>query len=543
MKALKKIWIYVLINLICVVSSCTDGLKEKVYSSITQDSYNYTEKDFAAVVACVYPPLRGVFSHTGYWTANEVSGDAIVSPPTATGWYDGGQYMHFHYHDWNAELSNIKEFWDWMYRGALLANNSINLIETGKVPAPSAEEKELGLMELRAVRAFYYWLICDNFGDAPLVTTMSEELPEKSSRKEIYDFIVSELVEVIPFLSEEQGGDMYGRMNKWAAKTLLANIYLNAEVYTGEPHWEDCLTQCDEIIRDSPCELSFNFRDSFRATGGESSKEIIFAIPYDKIIATGNDMHMRSWQAQLRDKFEWEATPWGSGTTMAVTQFADTYDPDDSRIDDTWLRGPQYAASGEILKGAYDNVGEDFIIDKNIPDANYVKEFEGWRMNKFEVLPQTPTYSDTDFPFFRYAEVLLMKAECLLRTNQPGAGALVSQVRERAFREHKEKINITDEQLRNDNSVYQYGYVENYQIVDLGNQTPIQFGRLYDELGWEFVWEAHRRRDMIRFGTFTKKSWLSHKPKGDYRTVFPIPEVVLVSNPKLTQNPGYLNKD
>lgn len=543
MKALKKIWIYVLINLICVVSSCTDGLKEKVYSSITQDSYNYTEKDFAAVVACVYPPLRGVFSHTGYWTANEVSGDAIVSPPTATGWYDGGQYMHFHYHDWNAELSNIKEFWDWMYRGALLANNSINLIETGKVPAPSAEEKELGLMELRAVRAFYYWLICDNFGDAPLVTTMSEELPEKSSRKEIYDFIVSELVEVIPFLSEEQGGDMYGRMNKWAAKTLLANIYLNAEVYTGEPHWEDCLTQCDEIIRDSPCELSFNFRDSFRAIGGESSKEIIFAIPYDKIIATGNDMHMRSWQAQLRDKFELEATPWGSGTTMAVTQFADTYDPDDSRIDDTWLRGPQYAASGEILKGAYDNVGEDFIIDKNIPDANYVKEFEGWRMNKFEVLPQTPTYSDTDFPFFRYAEVLLMKAECLLRTNQPGAGALVSQVRERAFREHKEKINITDEQLRNDNSVYQYGYVENYQIVDLGNQTPIQFGRLYDELGWEFVWEAHRRRDMIRFGTFTKKSWLSHKPKGDYRTVFPIPEVVLVSNPKLTQNPGYLNKD
>ena len=505
MKALKKIWIYVLINLICVVSSCTDGLKEKVYSSITQDSYNYTEKDFAAVVACVYPPLRGVFSHTGYWTANEVSGDAIVSPPTATGWYDGGQYMHFHYHDWNAELSNIKEFWDWMYRGALLANNSINLIETGKVPAPSAEEKELGLMELRAVRAFYYWLICDNFGDAPLVTTMSEELPEKSSRKEIYDFIVSELVEVIPFLSEEQGGDMYGRMNKWAAKTLLANIYLNAEVYTGEPHWEDCLTQCDEIIRDSPCELSFNFRDSFRATGGESSKEIIFAIPYDKIIATGNDMHMRSWQAQLRDKFELEATPWGSGTTMAVTQFADTYDPDDSRIDDTWLRGPQYAASGEILKGAYDNVGEDFIIDKNIPDANYVKEFEGWRMNKFEVLPQTPTYSDTDFPFFRYAEVLLMKAECLLRTNQPGAGALVSQVRERAFREHKEKKNITDEQLRNDNSVYQYGYVENYQIVDLGNQTPIQFGRLYDELGWEFVWEAHRRRDMIRFGTFTKK--------------------------------------
>ena len=70
---------------------------------------------------------------------------------------------------------------------------------------------------------------------------------------------------------------------------------------------------------------------------------------------------------------------------------------------------------------------------------------------------------------------------------------------------------VTDEQLKA-NSIYQYGYVEKYHIVDPGNQDPVEFGRLYDELGWEFVWEAHRRRDMIRFGLFTKKSWLSHKP-------------------------------
>lgn len=517
---------------------CSNDLTEKVYSSITQDSYNYTEKDFKSVVSCVYPPLRGVFSHTGFWTANEVTGDAIVSPPTATGWYDGGQYMHFHYHDWNSELNNIKEFWDWMYRGALLANNSIELIESGKAPAPSSEVKEMGLMELRAARAFYYWLICDNFGDAPLVTTTSDELPAKSSRKDIYDFIVKELTEVIPHLSEEQGGAMYGRFNKWAAKTLLANVYLNAEVYTGTAHWEDCITQCNDIINNSPCELSLDFKDSFRASGVESSKEVILAIPYDKIIAGGNDMHMRSWQAQLKNKFDLEVTPWGSGTTMAITQFADTYDEADSRIDDTWLRGPQYGSDGKILKGSYDNIGEDFIIGKEIPDGNYVKEFEGWRMNKFEVAPQTPTSSDTDFPFFRYAEVLLMKAECLLRTGQSGAGTLVSQVRERAFRDHPEKITVTDEQLKA-NSAYQYGYVEQYKIVDPGNQDPVVLGGLYDELGWEFVWEAHRRRDMIRFGIFTKKSWLSHKPRGDYRSVFPIPEVVLTSNPKLVQHPEY----
>ena len=542
MKTINKIvGIVTSISLAGIMSCCSNDLTEKVYSSITQDSYEYTVKDFKSVVSSVYSPLRGVFSHTGFWTANEVTGDAIVSPPTATGWYDGGQYMHFHYHDWNSELANIKEFWDWMYRGALFANYSIELIESGKVPAPSLEAKEQGIMELRAARAFYYWLICDNFGDAPLVITTSDEMPEKSSRKEIFDFIVKELIEVIPYLSEEQGGAMYGRFNKWAAKTLLANVYLNAEVYTGTAHWEDCIVQCNDIINNSTCMLSQNFKDSFRSSGVESSKEIILAVPYDKIIATGNDMHMRSWQAQLKDKFNLEATPWGSGTTMAITQFADTYDEDDSRIDDTWLRGAQYSSNGEILKGIYDNIGEDFIIVKEIPDASYVKEFEGWRMNKFEVAPQTPSSSDTDFPFFRFAEVLMMKAECLLRTGQPGAGALVSQVRERAFRDHPEKIMVTDEQLKA-NSIYQYGYVEKYHIVDPGNQDPVEFGRLYDELGWEFVWEAHRRRDMIRFGLFTKKSWLSHKPKGDYRSVFPIPEVVLTSNPKLTQNPNYLQK-
>jgi hypothetical protein len=133
-----------------------------------------------------------------------------------------------------------------------------------------------------------------------------------------------------------------------------------------------------------------------------------------------------------------------------------------------------------------------------------------------------------------------MKAECLLRTNQPGAGALVTQIRQRAFKSEPSKATVTDEQLKG-NSAYHYGYVENYEIVDPGNQDAIQYGRFLDELGWEFAWEMTRRRDIIRFGVFTKKSWMSHRPQGDYRTVFPIPESVITSNPNLVQNPNYVN--
>ena len=244
----------------------------------------------------------------------------------------------------------------------------------------------MGLAELRAMRAYYYWQICDNFGDAPLVTTTTMELPSKSNRKEIFDFIVKELKEIIPSLSEEQGGNFYGRMNKWAAKTLLANIYLNAKVYTGEEHWDDCIQQCDDIINSNRFALSDNYKDPFRSTGVETSKEVIFTIPFDANIAGGNSIHMFSWHGELKKKYETEATPWGCGSAMGVTQFIDTYDPEDSRLADSWLMGEQRAADGSPLYGTYDKMGEPLVYTKDLPDGNYTSEMEGFRMNKFEIV-------------------------------------------------------------------------------------------------------------------------------------------------------------
>lgn len=165
-----------------------------------------------------------------------------------------------HYQTWNSEQGHVSEIWSNFYQGALLCNKVIEQIENGILPASSEADKTMGLAELRAMRAYYYWQICDNFGDAPLVTTTTMELPSKSNRKEIFDFIVKELKEIIPSLSEEQGGNFYGRMNKWAAKTLLANIYLNAKVYTGEEHWDDCIQQCDDIINSNRFALSDNYK-------------------------------------------------------------------------------------------------------------------------------------------------------------------------------------------------------------------------------------------------------------------------------------------
>lgn len=520
------------------LSACSNNLDEVVYSDVMENSYNYQAKDFNSNIVGAYEPLRSS-TQMMFWQTQELTSCAVVTAPNISGWNDGGIYLQQHFHNWNSELGVINDIWNGYYRGVVLCNAAIAKIEAKLFPGISPEREAEGLAELRTLRAYYYWLICDNFGDAPLVTTLEQSLPEKSSRKDIFDFITTELTESIPDLNENQDATTYGCFNKWAGKCLLANVYVNAEVYTGSPKWEECLKQCDDIISSGKCALSPDYKDSFRTSGVENSKEVLMTIPYDydKGIV-GNWLWMNSWHKELKKRFLTAGTPNEAGGMKAIGQFIDSYDPDDTRIDDTWLHGLQYDAEGNQLYGQYDMPGQPLNFTKDLPSANYTNEMEGYRMNKYEVELDAQWSSSTDIPIFRYAEVLLMKAECLLHLGRSGAGELVTHVRERNFKDHPEKAIVTDEQLKED-SQYPWGYVEDYKIVDKGDQTPVKFGRLFDEYVWEYAYECHARRDMIRFGVYTTKSWLSHKPNGNHRTVFPIPESALTANPNLQQNPDY----
>ena len=439
------------------IASCTN-LDEKVFSSVTEETYNYTVNDFGPNIAGAYAALNYGYVGT-YWQTQELTGCCISIPANASGWDDGGIYKRLQFHNWNSELGQILDLWNNYYTGVILCNSAIDKIERGLIPAPSDAERQSGLAELRALRAYYYWILFDNFGDIPLITTMSQDLPEKTSRTDVYDFVVRELNEVIPALNEEQGGNMYGRINKWAGKAILANVYLNAEVYTGTAHWNECLSQCNDIINSGKCDLSPEFKDSFRAQGVESSKEVLFTIPYDyNRGVVGNYLFMNSWHSELQKKFLLNAVPNAAGGPKGTTQFIDTYQDGDSRLEDSWLMGQQFDAEGNPLYGAYDKKGELLIFSKELPDGNYTNEMEGYRYNKQEVPAGSEWSCSTDIPLLRYSEVLLMKAECLLRTNQSGAGELVTEVRKRAFKADPSKATVTDDELK-ENSSYQWGVV------------------------------------------------------------------------------------
>lgn len=525
-----KIYRIALLFITMTFAACENNLDEIVYSDVTEQTYNY--KDAYQAMGIVYANMRGIFGHTNYYMAQETTSDELVMPANASGWDDGGIYKRMHLHTWNSENPQLLNMWNAFYRGVINANRVIEQLEAEKVPAPAGVAKESLVAEMRAARAFFYWLICDNFGDAPLVTTTATDLPEKATRRQIYDFVVSELSQSMPALSEDNGKQMYGRFNKWAAKALLANVYLNAQVYTGEPKWQECLKECNDIINSQKYALEANFRDIFK-TLNENSREIVFAVPFDENVGSGFFVDMFSWHGALKDKLNMQVTPWGSGSAMGVSQFIDTYDPEDKRLADTWLMGPQFALDGVTpLKGSYDDAGKDLVFTKDLPDGMFTGEAEGYRMNKFEVKVGARFDLGNDFPFFRYAEVLFMKAECLLRTGDAGAAAvIVSEIRSRNF-VNAGKAAVSGAELQQ-NSRYQYGFVQKYEVVDPGNTQPVQYGRFMDELGWEFAWEAHRRRDNIRFGVFTTKSWLSHKPNGQDRAVFMIPQSAINSNPKL----------
>lgn len=552
MKYFTKYYLFA-VALVFLVTGC-NKLDETVFSDLPADGYKSQPKDVYSFIGSVYPNMRGFYGHTGLFSMQQISTDALVLPANASGWDDGGRYKQFHQHTWTSGSSTFRGVWNNLYNGVLKCNRAILAFQSKTLTLPPGTTYEQFIAEAKVVRSFYYWLLMDNFGNVPYLTSVATssadagniELPANSSRKAVYDSIVADISGSLDHLSEKADKSTYGRFNKWAAKTLLASVYLNAEVYTGQAKWNECLQQCNDVI--GKYSLQPNYADCFSAKN-ENSVETIFAIPYDELNGMGIYINY-TLHAASQAKYNLRTTPWGAGGEKAVSQFIDTYDPEDARIDDTWEHGLQFAADGVTpLLCTYDRKGQQINYSKDITNGLSTTEDEGYRIIKFRPETGAAFYMNNDFPFFRYAHVLMMKAECLLRTgNASEAAQIVTKIRERSFKNNPAKAIVTANQLTGD-SKYNWGYyVKTYGTttpggLEKGDITSVKYGGFYDELGYEFAGEESRRRDMIRFGTFTKKSWLSHKPNGDYRIIYPIPQEALDANKKLKQNPGYPGTD
>lgn len=526
------------------IPSCTK-LKDDPYTTIISTKFNPGPDDLAALVGAAYSQWRFILlDWNGLWRAQEITADQIVIPKRPWGWFDDGVYQRLHKHTWTTDDEVVRNTWTRTYQGITNCNRIIYQIESGLIPV--TEGKEATLAELRVVRASYYAILCDFFGNVPIVTKFDLPqgfLPEQNTRKEVYDFVVKEITESIPSLSADNNTATYGKFNKWAAYTLLAKMYLNAGVYAGTEKWAECITACDAVINSGAGFMLEPNQKNVFITENQNSKEIIFGIAMDEDY-TDNwnafDLHMQTLQQENQATYNLQNTPWGG--MCAIPQFISTFDQSDLRYQNNWIKGQQYTSSGQPLTVAQgDFTGKPLIFVNELPGLEKGESVHGLRLSKFEIKMGSTNRLSNDYPLLRYSEVLMMKAESLLRTGQSDAAALiVTSLRQRNFPSDPSKATVTGAQLMQGSS-YAYGLKDafNNQFSNEGG-ADIRYGRFLDELGWEFDQEGHRRTDLIRFGVFDKKSWLSHTATNNVnRNIFPIPRTEIEKNNKLKQNTGY----
>jgi starch-binding outer membrane protein, SusD/RagB family len=418
------------------------------------------------------------------------------------------------------------------------------LVDQGLVDQAAADAF---IAELKVLRAFYYYYLLDAYGQVPIVTQFADAdpTPPSSTRQEVYTFVAQELSENVPKLTQTVDGSTYGRMNYWAGKAVQAKLYLNSEVYTGTPRWTEAIAACDEIINSGKFSLEANFFINFNLNS-EVSKEIIFAIPFDKVFARGFNLPMRTLHYGSQDTYNLTAQPWNG--FCSLEEFYNSFEEGDARRGDpgttagpaqtrgSFLAGYQYKSNGEpVVDGGAEPADPDGTHVNFTPEISQVGpgalRQQGVRIGKWEYeIGGTPDMSN-DYAIFRLADIMLMKAEALWRnTNNPTQGealALVNQVRTRA-------------------GVGDISSLNGPVSFDLAGGDVLG-GELLNERGRELFAEGWRRQDLIRWGLFTEvDKWAlpignpgDRIETGDFTILFPIPRGQKDANPNLEQNPGY----
>ncbi len=517
-------------------AGCTN-LDEEIYDQLTAEKYfeNFSEDDIPGAIGAVYSDLRTLYSGSGAHTGgcwlytSEESADSWITPSRGGAWYDGGIYQRLNEHKWKIDDQHFLGNWRRAYSGINTCNRLIYQFENA---AMDADTKSKLMAELHVARAFWYYILCDLFGNVPIVTKYDVPdgwLPETSTRQEVFDFIVKEITENRALLSQKG----YCRWDYYAATTLLAKVYLNGEAWTGKSYWQEVVDLCDEIINSKKYSLDSDYKQVF-VTENQNSPEIIMAAANDEVYDSAPFL-IHLWSHHWNFRYHQDTITFYWGGCCASPELANSYDPDDLRFGYSWLEGQLYDNTGELTGIAGSPImcdpkdpkdaGKPLVYTRAVPIYNPGKpesqtgEGTGVRMIKYEIKKKAQWALSNDFIIFRYADVLFMKAEALWNKNGKAADAtitgLINDVRRRAFTDFSGDKVLQPSQLDRD--------------------------RFLNEYAWEFCQEGYRRQQLIRFGVFTTMKWWCHDGVGEdaHLNVFPIPRSEILSNPKLKQNDGY----
>lgn len=494
------------------LSSCVDDLNVKPIDPAlnTADKALVEEADYFSLLAECYSG----FATSGSWGPNgdcHIAGidggfsqyyrgryhlNGLTTDEAVCGWNDQ-TIKDFHYMKWTTSDVFVAAFYYRVFYQISACNEFIRQLDKATIELPEAARWRA---EARTLRAICWFDAIDNFGNVPFAdetASVGSDIPQRITREELFKYIETELLDVI------NGNDIYdvaqgeyGRANKGLAIMILAKLYLNAEVYTGRPMYQ----QCADILKllDGKYSLHPAYNELFLADNNKCTDEIIFAIEQDGLntqsYGVTNYLIFASTGGVMDTEQVGISSGWGGLRTTKV--FYNKFSDSDKRKL-FWTEGQQ----------------EEIEDISNF--TNGIAFFKFRNVNSDGTPGKANGFVDTDFPLFRYADALLMKAECALRgaTGIDGLSAF-NAVRERA---------------------------------GLGATDQYTLDEVLDERARELFQEGWRRNDLIRFKKFTSNEyvwdWKGGAKEGrgvdEHMNLFPIPASDLNSNDNLVQNSGY----
>jgi len=519
----KKILLY--LAGIIILAGCTK-LDERFLGDTTQGAIASNGGNTGTLLQSLYNNLEAVFTpHLTVFPLQELCTDEAIAPTRGTDWDDNGMWRVLHQQKWVSGNPVISDGFNKL-NGLVFASTEFLGF------SPTIQQQA----EARFIRAWAMYLELDLFDQVPYRDPGESVIQPSRVRQgiEALNYIIGELDSIQNDLPDGPAS----RANKDADRVLLMKCYLNKAVYENRSalafnfdpaDMNKVIRLADEIIQSNRnYQLATNYFDNFAPDNTVIGRENIFTLLNEGGSTPSNETFF-AWIIPLH----YNQAPSTNGWTT-LSKFYDKFEPNEKRrgmvyttpnappnpaneINVGFLFGQQYDYfSGDPLddgSGAPLSFTRDVHLIEEGPDYRStgirpVKYFPDWGPNYFS--------PDNDFVFFRFSDVLLMKAEAIARggtgTNVgPYGNTALSIVN--ALRTHPSRA-----------------------ASALSSVSPTD---IYDERGRELWWESWRRQDMIRFGKFLENFQEKEYTSDPKYLIYPIPDDQLAVNPNLKQNPGY----
>jgi len=486
------------------ITSCQESFLEKLpYDSITDESFFKTQADFEQGVTSIYASLTDVYGDAFVMGEMRSDNTHFIYDPADR----GGAYLE-EYSDFLDNPSSGPVFNK--YRGNYNVINRANQV-LAKIDGVDFDQTAKDNLKGQALflKAFAYFDLVKYFGGVPLylkpVATYEGAFISRSTSDEVYTQIIADIKSAISLLPDRSSSNL-GRASKGAAQMLLGDVYMNQKKYS----------DAEAILKQiSGYTLLPNYKDVF-SISNKNNEESIFEIQYKQGSTDGfSNQFFYTFLPKLSNTsvvtgVDGRFNGGRTGLNTATPDLIACYEAGDTRL----------AASIGFVD-VKNNYNQGYLVDK-LP---YCRKYEAPHSTAYDV--------GTDWPVYRYSEVLLFLAEIANESNKPvEALSYLNQVRNRAG-------------------------VANATATDQATLRTI----IAKERRTEFAFENKRWIDLVRTGkAISVMSAYGVKIKanpGAYyyptgngpvaasynvtndKLIFPIPQSERDINKDLTQNPGY----